>query len=496
MSGRIGMTHNMLAALSSLLKASDSLSINDLPSNGFKMLIFGALLSRVPSLIHKFSTSLRALIWNTIKKFFIYKMIFNDRDEAYDWMLLYLTLHPAFLKSSSFQVSTKSPIAQYGNLDFDRVSQSIEEQQERALFGGSTQYDTDLEHKRLKNDRFFFKPSDEEIRFVLQGTHYWARKVVMTDSNERSVEQIVVSSVSLSAKPLRNLVKHVRQQYVDLSGQGIELFRMNNYGEWRRPTVVPRRSIDSLHLPDKVKQEVLENARIFLSDQTREEYRGWEIPWRRGYLLYGPPGTGKSTLCRVLASDLDIPIYEVSLNCKDLDDIKFMSLMSAIPCRSMILIEDVDAIFVNRKAQSDSKTKKGDDGPSVTFSALLNAMDGVGAAEGRLLCLTTNHREKLDEALIRNGRVDVEIVFSYANQSQAKDMYLRFFKSNAQDFTFDIEEQAETFAQSILPDSVSVSALQGFLLEHKKDPLQATCKASSWCEDMKSRSIRRVDEVS
>ena len=59
------------------------------------------------------------------------------------------------------------------------------------------------------------------------------------------------------------------------------------------------------------------------------------------------------------------------------------------------MLEDVDAIFVERKAQSE----KG----GVTFSGLLNAIDGVASQEGRIFIMTTNHIEKLDPALIRPG---------------------------------------------------------------------------------------------
>lgn len=43
---------------------------------------------------------------------------------------------------------------------------------------------------------------------------------------------------------------------------------------------------------------------------------------------------------------------------------------------------------------------------TVTFSGLLNALDGVTASEGRVLFMTTNHLNKLDPALIRPGIYD------------------------------------------------------------------------------------------
>ena len=53
----------------------------------------------------------------------------------------------------------------------------------------------------------------------------------------------------------------------------------------------------------------------------------------------------------------------------------------------------------------------------ISFSGLLNALDGVGAQEGRIIVLTTNHRAKLDAALIRPGRIDVEEELGLATPS-------------------------------------------------------------------------------
>lgn len=52
----------------------------------------------------------------------------------------------------------------------------------------------------------------------------------------------------------------------------------------------------------------------------------------------------------------------------------------------------------------------------MTFSGLLNALDGVRSQEGRILIMTTNHREKLDPALLRPGRADVHIELNYASE--------------------------------------------------------------------------------
>ena len=98
-------------------------------------------------------------------------------------------------------------------------------------------------------------------------------------------------------------------------------------------------------------------------------------------------------------------------------------LLRNAPPRAMLLLEDVDSIFVQRSA----KTEAG----GVSFSGLLNALDGAAAAEGCVLMMTTNHKERLDPALIRPGRCDVHIHVNNASKDQARRMFLRFFALEA-----------------------------------------------------------------
>jgi hypothetical protein len=68
-----------------------------------------------------------------------------------------------------------------------------------------------------------------------------------------------------------------------------------------------------------------------------------------------------------------------------------------------VLLEDIDAAFPNREEVDSFTPQQASD---VTFSGLLNVLDGVAASEERLVFMTTNHLNRLDPALIRPGRVD------------------------------------------------------------------------------------------
>ena len=69
--------------------------------------------------------------------------------------------------------------------------------------------------------------------------------------------------------------------------------------------------MDSLILPDGVKEMLIGDAREFLRSEAWYAEAG--IQHKRGYLLYGPPGTGKSSTIHALAGELDLEIYSLSL---------------------------------------------------------------------------------------------------------------------------------------------------------------------------------------
>jgi ATP-dependent 26S proteasome regulatory subunit len=89
-------------------------------------------------------------------------------------------------------------------------------------------------------------------------------------------------------------------------------------------------------------------------------------------------------------------------------------------CRrpSLIALEDIDCLKV--ATSRESKTADG-----LTIADLLNAMDGIGASEDRVLFVTVNRPEALDFALTRAGRVDRKFFVDYARDEELKCFYER-----------------------------------------------------------------------
>jgi len=229
-------------------------------------------------------------------------------------------------------------------------------------------------------------------------------------------------------------------------------------GEPRR-----KRPLESVILDSGIKEQIVNDAKDFLAMQQWYVDRG--IPYRRGYLLYGPPGSGKSSFIQALAGELDYGVSIINLSERGITDDKLAQLLQKLPARSILLLEDADAAFGNRRQRESD----GYSGATVTFSGLLNALDGVAAGEERISFLTTNHIDRLDEALIRPGRVDMTVRIGHATRYQAAEMWDRFYG--------DIDEggkgrerflnRLETLGLFDKELPISTAAIQGLFLFNK-----------------------------
>lgn len=227
--------------------------------------------------------------------------------------------------------------------------------------------------------------------------------------------------------------------------------------EWR-PFGQPRhkRSLESVVLAPQIKEDLVVDLEKFI--KTRDWYADRGVPYRRGYLLYGPPGSGKTSFIQAIAGHLNYNLCILNLAELTLTDDRLNHLMNSIPPRSILVLEDIDSAF-------DEKRKKSNDfGTGVTFSGLLNALDGVTSAEERIIFMTTNHPERLDPALVRPGRIDYKALLDNVTPEQARAMFLRFYPGE--------EDLATKFVEHAiaLQQPISAAQLQGLFVFSKDDP--------------------------
>ncbi|KAJ6559818.1 P-loop containing nucleoside triphosphate hydrolase protein [Mycena capillaripes] len=432
--------------------------------------------------------------------------VFPQGDFAHDWMLAYLRSTNALRDTMDFTISTKQSDLGWGNGSKDTV---------RYMPAHDTK------------QRFLFVSPNT-------GRSTWLQVVVTPgqlnwNSHTATGGSITITLHSSDKEVLADLIEVARKTYTEKGVSTVTVHLTDNRGEWAKTVTKSRRELSTLILPTDIKETILADAREFLASETW--YNDAGIPHRRGeyfprlinpsddssgYLLYGEPGTGKSTTIQIVAGELGLEIYFISLASPGIDDYSLAKLISDTPSRCILLIEDIDCAFPSRDEgdEEDEEPILDKDGKpigrnptpprsAVTLSGLLNVLDSVSSEEGRLTFATTNHIENLDSALIRAGRMDVKIQYKFADAVQIQQVFKRFFPSGRAIAKDDREDQhanddpkaryvypvysgtevdgyAAEFARVIPAGAYSIAQIQGYLLTKKRNPAAAIEGAHQW----------------
>ncbi|KAG0018338.1 hypothetical protein BGZ80_007298 [Entomortierella chlamydospora] len=462
---------------------------NQFAAGGFQLALIGGILAGIRVL------GSHAIEY--LKKQIVVTAEFDSRDESYSWILNWLSDHPYSKKATQFSVSTT----------IARGAQKINGEGGDGAVAAT-----------------YFLPAP--VALVLPTRERVRPSGSTVATSGAAVENITISTLGRSRKLIQSLILEAQLKFIERDKSRTVIFQADQYGAWRRTKSRPKRPLDTIVMDPKLKNYIVEDAKEFFASESWYSERG--LPFRRGLLLYGSPGTGKTSFIHALAGELGLNIYVVNLSSKNLTDDTLSELVSDTPSRCLLLIEDVDAAFVQRESK-DAAT-------GITFSGLLNSVDGVSAQEGRMLCMTTNHLERLDEALIRPGRVDVRARFGKATQSQAEELFIKFYphrppaasdhstmtSTEASHLTSDssnpdVKLPADTFAESSnstatlsaeqtemlatrfakeIPDQTfSIAQLQGFLMGYKKAPELAVKHVKEFVEKAGSSDVNGTTKI-
>lgn len=281
---------------------------------------------------------------------------------------------------------------------------------------------------------------------------------VYADKKKEKENLIISLNVTVSSNFKRDILadfcQHCLQEYSKSLKSSVwkQLIYTNINNQWKSEPSNNKRKFKTISLKNGLKDELINDINMFL--ESEEFYDERDVPYTRGYLFYGAPGCGKTSCIKAISNLTKRHIHYLMLNNVKNDE-SLLKLLSEIDYQStIVVIEDIDCmtnIIKDRKMEENTellerleKLEKTVNDPSVisnpkhhittidekstlTLSGLLNAIDGVFNSHGRILIMTTNHPEKLDDALIRPGRIDRRYEFENCDQKQISELYFSFF---------------------------------------------------------------------
>ena len=206
--------------------------------------------------------------------------------------------------------------------------------------------------------------------------------------------------------------------------------------DWNWISRMNKRSPETVIVSDKVQKELIEPLRKFQTNREWYVKRGFNYKFT--VLLYGPPGTGKSSLAAAIASMLNRSVHILRPD----GSLSYNSLFQSAK-GGVVLMEDIDTYSVSRRrdnAETDpefgvvKKIKKERDGEQLpeapangesrdavdeyltgNLSDMLNGLDGVLGLDDVIVIMTTNHPEKLDEAMSVLMLVSTSVIWKTPN---------------------------------------------------------------------------------
>jgi hypothetical protein len=182
---------------------------------------------------------------------------------------------------------------------------------------------------------------------------------------------------------------------------------------WNNDYKTLSRSKDSVYVPNM--QSLIDDLQNFYKNGNR--YTELEIPYARTYMLHGLPGTGKTSMIYTVASEFKKNLAIIDFSDRELSDRYIRMALYKMPKDTILCLEDIDSLF-----SADRKSDKS----TITFSGILNILDGVVKNTGLVIFMTTNLLSNLDDTAMRR-RVDYYLKFDSMKKEQTALMFKKFY---------------------------------------------------------------------
>lgn len=289
----------------------------------------------------------------------------------------------------------------------------------------------------------------------------WGHLVILDRNySMQSTKLVVTVSARVFFARRRKFIKKLINEIENCSLTRDRDTIMVNMGEGIM-TEKPKRGISSVYTNDGAGEKLLSDVKAFI--ENKDTYVKNSSPYKFVGLLCGTPGSGKTSTIHAIASELGMGIRFINTDKEDFESIARLMCSNGdidnTGKKNIIVIEDVDCMSMNvddsrklpQQDESQNNGKKSSrkaeildtdsesvinakvehnrwmslqdfKATSLSLSSILNLLDGIVTPSGIIVFLTTNNPDKLDSALLRDGRIDARYDFTNFDAKTANRM--------------------------------------------------------------------------
>lgn len=269
------------------------------------------------------------------------------------------------------------------------------------------------------DDNYIALPSiEKDNEYIMFPTHSKYQNVTFilnTNSDNYSEhEQYMEWNISNITDENLKFIKDKYKEYCNENNYDeINIYTFEIY-DWVYYANKPKRSINSIYLASDI--DIFYDFNKFINNE--HIYKKSYIPYTRTYLLNGPPGCGKTSLIHSLASEYNYNICILDILDKSLQERILRKAFQRAPNKSFIVIEDIDQYF------------NSDDNSQLSFSTIINILDGLLSINNSCVFITTNDKSKINDIFLRR----IDKIYNFGYPSYKEIMKLNLDENTAKHF--------------------------------------------------------------